>query len=132
MEANWSRRAFLGSFSTACLGFTAGCISSSGGPARGATDLHFYNEADVSRTVDVSVTERSNESPTVDTHFEIEPNDYKKINNEVIMGNTYDVFVEYIDTTRDSPYSETQEWDNAEQALHIILTDQIVFTLGIG
>jgi len=48
------------------------------------------------------------------------------------MGNDYDVDVSFTDATRESPYSETQEWNDAGKSLHIILNNQIVFTVQIG
>jgi hypothetical protein len=84
------------------------------------------------RAVDLTVTQRGNESTRIDTHLEIGANDQTKINNKVIMDNDYDVDVSFTDVTRESPYSETQEWNDAGKPLHIILNDQIVFTVQIG
>lgn len=131
MRSNLSRRAFLGGFSSICLVGLPGC---NGGPGsgRGATDVFVHNEGDVLRTVDLTVTRRGSESPRIDTRFEVGPNEQEKINNEVIMESDYDVEVSFTDTTRESPYSEIQEWDDAGQPLHIILDDQIVFAVQIG
>lgn len=78
------------------------------------------------------VTERGSESSRIDTRLELGPNEQEKINNKVIMGSTYDVEISFIDTNRESPYSETQEWNDAGQPLHIILNDQIIFAVQIG
>ncbi len=48
------------------------------------------------------------------------------------MESDYEVEVSFTDTARDSSYSETQEWNEAGQPLHIILNDQIVFAVQIG
>ena len=76
----------------------------------------------------MTVTQHESESSRIDTRFELRPNKLEKINNKVIMGNDYD----FTDKTRESPYSETQEWNDAGQPLHILLSDQIVFTVQIG
>lgn len=80
----------------------------------------------------MTVTQADSESSRIDTRFELRPNEQEKINNEVIMGSDYDLNVWFTDTNRDSPYSETQEWNDAGQPLHIILSDQVVFTVQIG
>ena len=131
MRSNWSRRAFLGGFSSICLVGLAGC---NGSPesSRGVTDGVVHNEGDVSRTVDLTVTQRGSESSRIDTRLEVRPNEQEKINNKVIMQSDYNVEVSSTDTTRESPYSETQEWKDAGQPLHIILYDQIVFAVQIG
>lgn len=131
MCSNWSRRAFLVSVSSAGLAGIAGCASrpSSG---RGATDVFIRNEADVARTVEVTVTKRGSESSRIDTSLEIPPNSQQRINNKVIMDSDYDVEVSYTDPTRDAPYSETQAWDDAGKPLHVILNNQIVFAVQIG
>jgi hypothetical protein len=109
----------------------AGCNGSPGG-SRGATDVFVHNEGEVPRTIDLTVTQRDSESSRIDTRLELRPNEREKINNRVIMGGDYDVEVSFTDTSRESPYSETQEWNDADQPLHIILTDQIVFAVQIG
>lgn len=131
MHSNWSRRAFLGGFSSFCLVGLAGC---NGSPesSRGATDVFLHNEGNVPRTVDLTVTQRGSESPRIDTRLEVRPNGQEKINNKVIMKSDYDIEVSVTDTTRESPYSETQEWNDAGKPLHIILDDQIVFAVQIG
>ena len=131
MHSNWSRRAFLGGFSTLCLVGLAGC---NGSPksSRGATDIIVHNDGEVSRTVDLTVTQRDSESSRIDTRLEVRPNEQEKINNKVIMGSDYDVDVSITDTNRESPYAETQEWNDAGQPLHIILNEQIVFAVQIG
>jgi hypothetical protein len=115
------------------LGLTglAGCNGSLGS-SRGATDVFVHNEGDVSRTVDLTVTQRDSESPRIDTRLELRPNEQEKINNRVIMGNDYDVETSFTDTNRESPYLETIEWNDAGKPLHIILNDQIVFAVQIG
>jgi len=79
----------------------------------------------------LTVTQRGSKSTPIDTHLEVGPNDQTKINNKVLMESDYDVDVSFTDTTRESPYSETQEWNDAGNSLHIILNDQIVFTVQI-
>jgi hypothetical protein len=91
-----------------------------------------HNVADVSRTVGVTVTQRGGSSPTIETSLDMNPHSRRTINNEVIMDSDYDVAVRYTDETSGSPYSETQEWDDAGQPLRILLTDQIVFAVQIG
>lgn len=78
------------------------------------------------------VTQRGSESTNIDTSLELRPNSEEKINNKVIMDSDYDVEVTYTDSARDSPYSETQEWNDAGAPLHIILNNQIVFAIQIG
>ncbi|MFB6206610.1 MAG: hypothetical protein ABEJ05_08820 [Haloglomus sp.] len=131
MAVTPSRRTFLGGIGLSGLVGIAGCADAFGS-SRGATDVIFHNEAEVSRTVQVTVTQRGEESPNIDTRLDMEPHSRQKINNEVIMNSDYDVAVTYSDGTTESPYSETQEWNDAGQALHIILNDQIVFAVQIG
>jgi hypothetical protein len=71
-------------------------------------------------------------SPAIETSIEMNPHSRRKINNEVIMDSDYDVEVTYTGESKESPYSETQEWNDAGQPLHILLSDQIVFTVQIG
>jgi hypothetical protein len=131
MSLTLSRRSFLGGIGLTGLAGIAGCVDASGS-SRGATDVIFHNEAEVSRTVEVTVTQRGTDSSNIDTTLEVSPHSTQTINNEVIMNSDYDVAVTYSDETGDSPYSETQEWNDAGQPLHIILNDQIVFTVQIG
>ncbi len=131
MCSNWSRRALLGGCTSLGLAGLAGC-NGSFGSSRGATDVFVHNEGDVPRTIDLIVTQRDSESSRIDTRLELRPNEQEKINNRVIMGSDYDVEVSFTDTNRESPYSETQEWNDAGQPLHIILNDQIVFAVQIG
>lgn len=131
MRSNWSRRALLGGFSSFCLAGLAGC-NGSPGSSRGATDVVVHNEGEVPRTVELTVTQRDSGSPRIDTRLELGPNEQEKINNEVIMGSDYDVETSFTDGNRESPYTETQEWNDAGQPLHIILDDQIVFAVQIG
>lgn len=128
---NWSRRAFLSGFGSICLVGLAGC---NGTPesSRGATDVFVHNERNVPRTVELTVTQRGSESPRIDTQLEVQPNEQEKINNRVIMGNDYNVDVSFTDTNRESPYSESQKWNDAGQPLHLLLNDQIVFAVQIG
>lgn len=131
MRLNWSRRAFLSGFSSIGLAGLAGCAGRFGS-SRGATDVIIHNEGDVQRTVDLAVTKRGSEQSSIDTKIEIEPNSRHTINNKVIMGSDYDVEVAFTDTTTKSPYTETREWNDAGQPLHLILNDQIVFAVQIG
>jgi len=109
----------------------AGCVDRRGS-SRGATDVILHNEAEVSRTVEVTVTQRGAESSNIDTSLDMNPHSRQKINNEVIMDNDYDVAIRYTDETGETPYSETQEWNDAGQPLQILLNDQIVFAVQIG
>jgi len=131
MSLTPSRRTFLGGMGLSGLAGIAGCVDVLGS-SRGATDVIIHNEAEVSRTVEVTVTQRGDESPNIDTSLDMRPHSRQKINNEVIMNSNYDVAVTYSDETEESPYSETQEWNDAGPPLHIILNDQIVFTVQIG
>lgn len=126
-----SRRAFLGGIGSSGLVGVAGCAEAFGS-RRGATDVVFHNEAAVSRTVEVTVTQRGGESSNIDTSLDMGPHSRQKINNEVLMNSDYDVTVTYSDETAASPYSETREWNDAGRPLHIILNDQIVFAVQIG
>jgi hypothetical protein len=126
-----SRRIFLAGMGLAGLAGIAGCVDG-GGSSRGATDVIVRNEAATSRTVAVTVTQRGSESSNIDTSLDMNPHSRRKINNKVIMDADYDVEVTYTDDTGDSPYSETQEWTDAGQPLHVLLTDQIVFAVQIG
>lgn len=126
-----SRRTVLAGAGTALLAGGAGCTNPLG-YSRGATDVVLHNEADERRTVELTVMKPGNESAHIDSRLELEPNSRKRINNDVIMGNDYDVKVSFTDTTMNSPYTETQEWNDAEKALHIILNDQAVFAVQIG
>ncbi len=80
----------------------------------------------------MTVTQRGGESSNIDTSLDMNPHSRQKINNEVIMDSDYDVEVTYTDDTGESPYSESQEWNDAGQPLHILLNDQIVFAVQIG
>lgn len=91
-----------------------------------------HNVAEVSRAVEVAVTKRGGESPSIETSLEMDPHSRQEINNEVIMDSDYDVEVTYTDETRESPYTETQEWNDAGQPLRVLLNDQIVFAVQIG
>jgi hypothetical protein len=130
-RSNRSRRALLGGLGSLWLAGLAGCT----GPAesrRGATDVFVHNDADVARTVDLTVAPRDGESARFHTRLELRPADRPKINNDVIMGRAYDITVSFTDSTRAAPYEETQEWTDAGQPLHVMLTDQIVFAVQIG
>jgi hypothetical protein len=110
-------------------------LSGCSGPfasSRGATDVIVHNDGDVSRTVELTVTQRDSEAAPIDTRLELSPNEQTIINNNVIMDADYDVSVSFTDPTRDSPYSETQAWNDAGQPLHIMLNNQIVFAVQIG
>jgi len=131
MRSNWSRRALLGGLTSLGITGLAGCNGRLGS-SRGATDVFVHNQGDVPRAVGLTVTQGDSESSRIDTSLELRPNEQEKINNEVIMGSDYDVEVSFTDTDRESPYSETQEWNDAGQPLHIILNDQIVFAVQIG
>jgi hypothetical protein len=48
------------------------------------------------------------------------------------MDSDYDLEVTYTDDSGEAPYSESQEWNDAGQPLHILLTDQIVFAVQMG
>jgi hypothetical protein len=109
----------------------AGCVDERGS-SRGATDVILHNEAAASRTVELTVTQRGGESADIDTSLDMNPHSRRKINTEVLMDSDYDVAVTYTDDTGPASYSETQEWNDAGQPLHILLNDQIVFTLQIG
>lgn len=129
MSLTRTRRTLL--MSLAGLAGTAGCADGLGSN-RGATDVVVHNEAEVSRTAAVTVTQRGGESPNTDTSLEMNPHSRRKINNAVIMDSDYDVAVTDTDDTRESPYSETQEWNDAGQPLHVLLNDQVVFAVQIG
>lgn len=131
MRSNWSRRALLGGVGSMTLVGLSGC-SGPFASSRGATDVIVHNDGDVSRTVDLTVTQRDSEASPIDTRLELSPNEQTVINNNVIMGSDYDVEVSFIDSTRDSPYSEAQAWDDAGQPLHVMLNNQIVFAVQIG
>ena len=131
MRSDWSRRALLTGFSTISLVGLAGCADRLGN-SRGATDVVIHNEEDERRTVDLTVTRRDSESSSIDTSLELEPNSRETINNEVIMGSDYDVKVTVTDTATESPYTETQEWNDAGRSLHVIVHEQIVFAVQIG
>lgn len=100
--------------------------------SRGATDVVIHTEGDERQTVDLTVTQRDSETSSIDTSLELELNSQTKINNEVIMGSDYDVEVTVTNMTTKSPYTETQEWNDAGNSLHIILHEQIVFAVQIG
>ncbi|WP_267665674.1 hypothetical protein [Halorubrum yunnanense] len=131
MSLTRSRRTFIAGMGLAGLAGIAGCVDGRGS-SRGATDVILHNEAEVSRTVEMTVTQRGGESSNIDTSLDMNPHSRQKINNEVIMDSDYDVEVTYTDDTGESPYSESQEWNDAGQPLHILLNDQIVFAVQIG
>ncbi|WP_338738389.1 hypothetical protein [Haloplanus salilacus] len=131
MSLTRSRRTFLAGMGIAGVAGIAGCVDGPGSN-RGATDVILHNEAEVSRTVEVTVTQRGAESSNIDNSLDMDPHSRQKINNEVIMDSDYDVEVTYTDDTGESPYSESQEWNDAGQPLHILLNDQIVFAVQIG
>jgi len=117
MHSNQPRRDFLVGFGLVGLAGIAGCVSEHGS-SRGATDVILHNEAEVSRTVGLTVTQRGSESSNIDINLDMNPYSREKINNEVIMGSDYDVEVTYTDATGESPYAETQEWNDAGSSLH--------------
>ena len=131
MRVTRSRRSFLAGIGVAGLAGIAGCVDGARS-GRGATDVIIHNVAAVSRTVEVTVTQRDATSPTIETSLDMSPHSRQKINNEVIMDSDYDVDVTYTDENRELPYSETQEWTDAGQPLQILLNDQIVFAVQIG
>jgi hypothetical protein len=131
MRLTRSRRKFLAGIGLAGLAGITGCVDEARS-SRGATDVIIQNIAEVSRTVDVTVTQRDGTSPNIETSLDMSPHSRAKINNEVIMDSDYDVEVTYTEETRESPYSETQEWNDAGKPLHILLNDQIVFAVQIG
>jgi hypothetical protein len=131
MTSTQSRRGLLAGIGSVGLAGIAGCVDG-GQSSRGATDVIIHNVTAVSRTVDVMVTQRGSTSPAIETSFEMDPHSRRKINNEVIMDSDYDVEVTYTGESKESPYSETQEWNDAGQPLHILLNDQIVFTVQMG
>jgi hypothetical protein len=131
MASTRSRRRFLAAVGVVGLAGVAGCVGGSRS-SRGATDVIVHNVAEVSRTVEVTVTQADSTSPNIDTRFDLPPHSKRKINNEVLMDSDYDVEVSFTDETRDSAYSETQAWDDAGKALHVMLNNQIVFTVQIG
>jgi hypothetical protein len=131
MASTRSRRRFLAGVGFLGLAGVAGCVDRFQS-SRGATDVIFHNVAEVPRTVDVTVTQAGSTSPNIETSFDLPPHSERKINNEVIMESDYEVEVSFTDETRDSAYSETQEWADAGKPLHILLNNQIVFTVQIG
>ncbi|MDG5778800.1 hypothetical protein VB773_02770 [Haloarculaceae archaeon H-GB2-1] len=132
MATDWSRRSLLAALGTGGVGALAGCPDTTAS-GRGATDIVLHNEATARLAVDVTVTDRDDDSVRVDERFELEPNERRKINNEVIMGADYDVEVSFTDgTDGSSPYSETYQWTNAGKPLHAILRDQVVFAVQVG
>ena len=131
MYSNWTRRAFLARCSPICLIGLAGCATRLGS-SRGATDVVIHNEGNERRTVDLTVTKRGSESSSIDTSLALEPNTQETINNEVIMGDDYDVKVTVTRTATESAYTEIQEWNDAGKSLHVILNEQIVFAIQIG
>lgn len=131
MDQTISRRVVLAGLGSTGLAGVAGCIDTSGS-SRGATDVICHNKAAVSRTVEVTVTQRSADAPDIDTSIQMGPHSTRKINNEVLMNSDYDVAVAYSDETTESPRSETQEWSDAGPPLHVILTNQVVFAVQIG
>ncbi|AFK18195.1 hypothetical protein E6P09_05360 [Haloferax mediterranei ATCC 33500] len=132
MPVNWSRRSLLTTLGAVGLTGLPGC-SELQASARGATDIVLHNEATNTRTIDVLVTERSTDSTKVDTTIELEPNKRQTINNKVIMEADYDVEITFSDPSfDDSPYTESYEWNDAGQPLHVIVHDQIVFAVQVG
>lgn len=103
-----------------------------GGSSRGATDIVLHNEAKNSVDIELLVTSQGSDSAVVDTSISLEPNARRTINNEVIMGSDYEVEVTFTSDSTDSPYTETQQWDDAGQPLHVIIHDQIVFAVQVG
>jgi hypothetical protein len=131
MHSDRSRRSFLGALGALGVVGMAGCASRTAS-GRGATDVFVHNNGTVRRSVELTVTEQGSDSPDIDTSLELAPNERTKINNEVLMDSDYDVAVSYTDANRDSPYSETQTWADADSPLRILLTDQVVFARQIG
>lgn len=131
MRVPRSRRRFLAGVAVAGLGGLAGCVDDPESN-RGATDVIVHNQGEIPRTVEVTVTRRGGESPSIEPSLDMEPHSTRTINNEVLMDSDYDVEVTYTDGTDDTPYSETQEWTDAGKPLHVLLTDQIVFAVQVG
>lgn len=132
MPSNGSRRTLLASLGMIGIGGLTGC-SSSMSSSRGATDIILHNEATNPRQIDVTVTEHDDNSTKIDTRVELDSNTRHTINNEVLMGNDYDVAVTFTDKTINPPaYTETQEWNDAGEPLHVIVHEQIVFAVQVG
>lgn len=132
MSGTSSRRTFLAGVGVTGLIGIAGCVDKLGSH-RGTTDVIIHNEAEVPRTVEVTVGKRGGgKSSSINTSLDMKPHSKQKINNEVIMGSDYVVDVIYTDDTGQSPYKERQEWTDAGRPLHILLDDGIVFATQIG
>ena len=131
MQSSWSRRSLLTTLSVTITATLAGCTDL-GGSSRGATDIVLHNEAKDSVAIELLVTSQGSDSAVVDTSISLEPNTRRTINNEVIMGSDYEVEVTFTSDSTDSPYTETQQWDDAGQPLHVIIHDQIVFAVQVG
>jgi len=143
-----SRRQLLCGLSGIALGGVAGCVEtltatadgqdstdgaaslSSGG--RGATDIILHSEASRSREVTVTATRTDDEEVLLDRSLIPEPNEGEKFNNELLMDDTYDVRVEFTDDDRDSPYTETYRWPDAQDPLHVLIGEQIIFAVQVG
>ena len=132
MIPNRSRRVFLTSLGTAALVGLAGCADSvvSG---HGATDIILHNAATSERDVTVTVTDQRDATSKIDSNVALGPNTSHTFNNRVMMNGDYEVHVAFTENSvHGSPYTETHEWKNANQPLHIILNDQIVFAVQVS
>ena len=132
MDPEWPRRSLLSGLGTAVLVGLAGC-SDSLASSRGATDIILHNESTNALSIDVYVTGKNADEPRIDTTVDLDPNMRHDFNNKVLMNSDYNVQVTFADSSADeSEYSETYEWTNADQPLHVLMNDQIVFAVQVS
>ncbi|MFC7204905.1 hypothetical protein ACFQJC_15415 [Haloferax namakaokahaiae] len=131
MSGQWTRRSFLVAAGALGLAASAGCLDGVGS-ARGVTDIVFHNETPTAQTVALSVTHRRDDSTVVETTIELPAHSQHTVNNEVVMKSDYDVRVSATAESDDEPYTETYTWKDANQPLHVIVNDQLVFAVQVG
>lgn len=131
MPSNWSRRSLLSTLGVSTTATLAGCMNI-GGSSRGVTDIVLHNEAESAVDIELLVTSEGSDPAVVDTSISLESNTRQTINNEVVMGSSYEVEVTFTSDSTASPYTETRQWEDAGQPLHVIIRDQIVFAVQIG
>ena len=132
MQRNRSRRSLLTASGALGAAALAGCLDAAGS-TRGATDVVLHNETDDRLRVGVTVTRRDGGTDSVDASVEMAPNSRRIINNEVVMGATYDVSIDVGESESGSaPAGESVTWEDAGRPLHVLLHDGIEFAVEIG
>lgn len=129
------RRSLLGAVGVGLASGLAGCADFGSTSAK-AVDLVLHNELSVPRSVTVRATDTSTDGDgqtRIDTTLELAPHGRHRFNNELRANETYEVEITFEPTESDGEsYSETYDWSTVDETLHVLLTDQVVFTKQVG